>query len=311
MDLMLQDPTGAQLEDLVESIRLRRHHQTAADSVKRQMAAVMRSVSAREFERKKLGDICVLNPENISKYEKLSNIHYIDLGSVKEGIISEIQTIPFSEKPDRAQRKVKQFDMLWGTVRPLSKSYAFLETVLENTIVSTGFAVIRKKESISILSKFMYYMLTTNECVQYLSNKSGGSSYPAFRAEILNDFEVPLPSLPVQTEILAILNEMEAELKMLEQMATKAEARARYILDGYLSTPATAVEEEEEVEQEEAEPVSITPSSTLSILPPIPLTKPDYKAMSKPELLEQCKNNNIKGVSNKKKDELIKLLEAL
>ena len=283
----------------------------SANFVKQQMAAVMQSVSARGFERKKLSEICVLNPENISKSEKLSNIHYIDLGSVKEGIISEIQTIPFSEKPDRAQRKVKQFDILWGTVRPLSKSYAFLNTVLENTIVSTGFAVIRKKDSISILPKYMYYMLTTNECVQYLSNKSGGSSYPAFRAEILNEFEIPIPPLPIQAETLAIMNEMEAELKMLEQMAAKAESRARYILDGYLSTSAT-----EEVEKEEAEPPSTTLiheplSLTLTHESPIPLTKPDYNAMSKPELLEQCKNNNIKGVSNKKKDELIKLLEAL
>ena len=286
----------------------------SAESVKRQMAAVMRSVSAREFERKKLSEICVLNPENISKSEKLSNIHYIDLGSVKEGIISEIQTIPFSEKPHRAQRKVKQFDILWGTVRPLSKSYAFLDTILENTIVSTGFAVIRKKDSISILPKYMYYMVTTNECVQYLSNKSGGSSYPAFRAEILNDFEIPIPPLPIQTEILAILNEMEAEMNTLEQMAAKAEERAQFILDGYLSTPATAVEEE--VEEEEAEPPSTTLtheplSLTLTHESPIPLTKPDYKAMSKPELLEQCKNNNIKGVSNKKKEELIKMLESL
>lgn len=285
IDLMLQDPTGAQLEDLVESIHLRRHYQTSAESVKRQMAAVMRSVSARGFERKKLSEICVLNPENISKSEKLSNIHYIDLGSVKEGIISEIQTIPFSEKPDRAQRKVKQFDILWGTVRPLSKSYAFLNTVLENTIVSTGFAVIRKKDSISILPKYMYYMLTTNECVQYLSNKSGGSSYPAFRAEILNEFEIPIPPLPIQTEILAIMNEMDAELKTLEQMSAKAEARARFILDGYLSTPVTEVEEEETT----AAPAAASISNVLTHEPAEPDLLPAYESMTRSQLLEECK----------------------
>jgi restriction endonuclease S subunit len=41
------------------------------------------------------------------------------------------------------------------------------------------------------------------------------------------------PSLPIQHEILAILNEMEAELVTLEQMVAKAEQRAKFILDGY------------------------------------------------------------------------------
>jgi restriction endonuclease S subunit len=124
--------------------------------------------------------------------------------------------------------------------------------------------------------------------------------------EILNDFKIPIPPLPIQTEILAILNEMETELNTLEQMAIKAETRTRFILDGYLSTSATAVEE-----AEEEEILHELPSPTLSIIPPIPLSKPDYKAMSKPELLEQCKKNNLKGCAPLKKEELIKRLEAL
>jgi restriction endonuclease S subunit len=44
-----------------------------------------------------------------------------------------------------------------------------------------------------------------------------------------------IPPLPIQQEVLAILNEMEAELKVMEQMAANAEQRAKYILDGYLT----------------------------------------------------------------------------
>ncbi|NDB84697.1 MAG: hypothetical protein EB127_18630 [Alphaproteobacteria bacterium] len=45
---------------------------------------------------------------------------------------------------------------------------------------------------------------------------------------------------------------MEAELKTLEQMAAKAEQRARYILDGYLSSQKV---EPEVVQQVVVEPV--------------------------------------------------------
>jgi thiamine biosynthesis protein ThiC len=56
------------------------------------------------------------------------------------------------------------------------------------------------------------------------------------RREILTNYEITVPTLPIQQEVLAILNEMEAELKVMEQMTTKAEQRAKYILDGYLSS---------------------------------------------------------------------------
>jgi restriction endonuclease S subunit len=46
----------------------------------------------------------------------------------------------------------------------------------------------------------------------------------------------PLPPLAVQEEVLTTLKEMEAELKTLEQMAAKAEQRAKYIIDGYLTS---------------------------------------------------------------------------
>jgi len=215
----------------------------AAASVKSQMAAVVRSVGARGFERKKLGDIATLNPENISKNENIPVINYIDLGSVKEGVISNIQSFMFNDKPGRAQRKVKNNDILWGSVRPLSKSYTFIESPLENTIVSTGFVVVRNNNETKNLSKYIYYMLTSDECVQYLSNHSGGSSYPAFNSDILSEYQIPSPPLPIQHEVLAILNEMEVELRTLEQMATKAEQRAKFILDGYL-TPAPVAQPE-------------------------------------------------------------------
>jgi restriction endonuclease S subunit len=46
---------------------------------------------------------------------------------------------------------------------------------------------------------------------------------------------IPIPHLETQQQILTILNEMESERKSLEQMASKAEERAKFVLDGYLN----------------------------------------------------------------------------
>jgi len=50
------------------------------------------------------------------------------------------------------------------------------------------------------------------------------------------NYEIPIPPLETQQQILTILNEMEGERKSLEQMASKAEERAKFVLDGYLCT---------------------------------------------------------------------------
>ena len=85
-----------------------------------------------------------------------------------------------------------------------------------------------------------------------------GSTMPNLPRASVTGIDIPLPPLPIQHEVLTILNEMEAELQTLEQMAAKAEQRAKFILDGYLTpapnTPAmvdTAVAELNEVPQDE------------------------------------------------------------
>ena len=253
-------PSHSTQQEIVESLDIIYNNantaRLAAASIKAQMAAVMRSVGARGYEKKKVGTIVSMNSENVSKNDVYTNIEYIDLSCVNEGILSEPQTFTFSERPGRAMRKVQNGDILWGTVRPLSKSYTFLDTVSANTIVSSGFVVVRNKDEGIISSKFLYYLLTTDEAIKYLSDHSGGSSYPAFKPESLSEYSIPIPPHPIQQEVLAILNEMESELKVMEQMAAKAEQRARFVLDGYLSSQKVEPEVVHEVPVEPVTPVN-------------------------------------------------------
>ena len=64
-----------------------------------------------------------------------------------------------------------------------------------------------------------------------------GSCQKGLNQKEFTQLIIYIPPLPIQHEVLAILNEMEAELQTLERMAAKAEQRAKFILDGYL-TPA-------------------------------------------------------------------------
>jgi len=237
MDLVLKDPMGGLLEQVVEAIRLARDTMAHVAHVKAQMAAVVKaSMASTRCNKYVLSDLAHDNPESITKTDKLETINYIDLGSVKEGIVSSSQLIPFSEKPSRAQRKIKDGDIIWGGVRPLSKSYAFIETAFDNMIGSSGFIVVRNKDTTKVLSKYLYYALTTDQCVNYLNNHSTGASYPAFKSSTLMAYEVIIPSIDIQTETILRLSTLESTLTALETSSKQSEDNARFILESHLNT---------------------------------------------------------------------------
>ena len=255
MDLVLANPGGATLEPIVEAQRLIRKSAQMVADVKAQMVAVVKaSMAGSGCTKYILSDLANDNPENLTKADKFETINYVDLGSVKEGNISIIQTIPFEEKPSRAQRKIQNGDIIWGGVRPLSRSYAFIDTAVENMIGSSGFVVIRNKDITKVLSKYLYYVLTTDNCVNYLNSHSTGSSYPAFNASTIMAYEVVIPSIAIQTKTLERLTALQSQLTALESLQRQSEDNARFILESYLgfASPSMPVEESKEELVEEA-----------------------------------------------------------
>jgi restriction endonuclease S subunit len=211
--------------------------------VKAQMAAVVKaSMTGVESKKYVLSDLATDNPESLTKADKFDTINYVDLGSVKEGVISSVQSIAFAEKPSRAQRKIKDGDIIWGGVRPLSKSYAYVGTAIENMIGSSGFIVVRNKDTAKVLSKYLYYAITTDECVSYLNSHSTGTSYPAFNSATIMAYEVNIPSIAVQTRTLERLSLLESQLTALESLQKQTDDNARFILESYLTSASDSEE---------------------------------------------------------------------
>src|SRR3990172_6857127 len=91
---------------------------------------------------RRLGDIADINALNVRKNSEPDEINYVDIASVSPGRINKIEPMPFKNAPGRARRIVNHGDIIWSTVRPNRKSYCLILDPLQNTLVSTGFAVI-------------------------------------------------------------------------------------------------------------------------------------------------------------------------
>ena len=241
MDLMLKDPTGKQLEDVLGGLRDKRDCLNLCIRKKSQMAAVVRSVGARGFERKKLGDLYDC-PKTIKRFNS--------------GDRDPNGTVPFFNGkwscPDGTHTDHSfELDSPYlvmikdggGDHNSDTVGMGKFFKVRGKCAITSHNMVLTPKPANEIEYDFLYHYLTMNaksirDMATYSINLGGISK------ESIVNYEIPCPPLPVQHEVLAILNEMEAELQTLEQMAAKAEQRAKFILDGYLTPAPQAVEAE-------------------------------------------------------------------
>jgi restriction endonuclease S subunit len=212
-------------QEIVESLDLIYNNaasaKAAAASIKAQMAAVMRSVGARGYEKKKLGDVCAVDfGERITQKDNKGTMYPV-YGSGNDTF-----------RTDKYNRNGKTCKL--GRFA-ISESNMVMLVEGMYWLMDSGFTV-KSKNSEVILDEFLWYQLLCDK--KRLSETSTGSCQQNIEMKQFYMLEYPCPPLPIQQEILAILNEMEAELKVMEQMAAKAEQRAKYILDGYLTQPA-------------------------------------------------------------------------
>jgi len=171
-----------------------------------------------------LGNVIKVNPEQARKDYPYDEIEYIDISSVGTGILHEVKQIEFANAPSRAKRIISNGDTLLATVRPNLRAFWFAKNIKENTIASTGFAVLRANEGSE--PRFIYYLVTDQHFTDYLTANAKGAAYPAVDKEIIERADIYLPPIPTQRKIAAILSAYDdliennlRRIKILEEMA--------------------------------------------------------------------------------------------
>lgn len=181
-----------------------------------------------EWPSRRLGDICLVNPDKRDAAWPYDEIEYIDISSVGTGMFtSPPARIAVSEAPSRAQRLVKPGDTILATVRPNLRSFVYLSETKPNTVVSTGFAVLRATEESD--KRFLYYIISDQSFTDYLTARAHGSAYPAVSVAVIQDAELRVPLPDVQESIGAVLGALDDKIKQNRRTARALERLARAI----------------------------------------------------------------------------------
>ena len=138
---------------------------------------------------------------------------YVDIGSVDaiEGIVG-VEEMTFESAPSRARRIVRDGDTIVSTVRTYLKAIAYIREPKPNTVVSTGFAVIRPRTT---NPAFLSYAMRETGLVETIVARSVGVSYPAVNASEIGSLEIPLPSHEEQRAIADFLDRQTAKIDTL------------------------------------------------------------------------------------------------
>jgi type I restriction enzyme M protein len=209
---------------------------------------------------KELGEISIINPENM-KSGQYTEINYIDIASVKGGQILELQKLS-NDFPSRAKRIVKKGDILYSSVRPNLKGYVYISDDIQNGIASTGFADIRVKEPNTILSKYLYYIMTSDYISDDLISKAKGAQYPAVSFDDFETIKIPIPSLERQKEIVEYCEYNDKLVKQLEKEIENNKKQAQQFISGIVKAQVQT-EEQSDTSSEPIDEVVIEPKEKI------------------------------------------------
>ena len=168
-----------------------------------------------EVEWKTLADITL--PTSNIKWRDVEHTHlYIDLSSVSIETKKIIETteVDATNAPSRAQKIIQEGDVIFATTRPTQMRYCLIDDIYSGQIASTGYCVLRPQIS-KVLPKWILYCIASKRFKSHVENNESGAAYPAISDTKIKAFEIPVPPLNIQAEIIQILDtftELTAEL---------------------------------------------------------------------------------------------------
>jgi len=169
-----------------------------------------------EWEEKSLRDICAINPPNDSLPDSFV---YIDLGAVEGGILNARKRINKEDAPSRAQRFLRNGDVVFQIVRPYQRNNLFVQfDDNEAYVASTGYAQLRARDS----ERFLYQIVHSDPFVEKVIAKCTGSNYPAINSSDLADVLLFVP--PTRREQQEIANCLTSLDEVIAAQGRKVEA---------------------------------------------------------------------------------------
>ncbi len=191
-----------------------------------------------------LGEICAFeNGDRGANYpgrsvQTATGIPFVNAGHLTDdGIdLANMNYIPRKRFELLGNGKIRQGDILFCLRGSLGK-FASVGNLSEGAIASS-IVIIRPKDDL-VEDRFLLMYLRSNLCAAMIDRYKNGAAQPNLSARSLTKFEIPLPPLPEQRRIVAILDEAFAGIATAKAHAEKNLQNARALFESHLNAVFT------------------------------------------------------------------------
>jgi type I restriction enzyme, S subunit len=156
-----------------------------------------------------------------------NEITYLDIASI-DNTRAEISTPKKYiglEAPSRARQLVRSGDILFSTVRTYLKNIAVVPDNLDGAVASTGFCVVRPFQEID--TRFIFYLMLTDDFLNPLNQLQRGTSYPAVRDSDVLARVIPIAPFEEQRRIVGKIDELLSRLDAGSRSLNSAQAKLK------------------------------------------------------------------------------------
>lgn len=187
-----------------------------------------------DWEVKRFEEISVIDKESLKANTPINyKFDYVSLSDISSSDFKiETTKQEFLNAPSRARRIVKQGDILMSTVRPNLQGFALIKNKVTDLIASTGFAVITVKKC---HNEYLFQYLFSSGINRQFHQLLVGSNYPAINSSDVKSLKIPLPPLPEQKAIAAVLSTWDEAIQTTEKLISQKELRKNWLMQQLLT----------------------------------------------------------------------------
>lgn len=184
-----------------------------------------------EWDVVRLGDVTEKTKQKDPKKTPEWKFKYVDVSSISRGAlkIAECKLCQGKDAPSRAKRLVKNKDVIFATVRPTLKRLTLINEEFDGEICSTAFCVLRATENI-LNPLYLFYAVQRDVFIDEFEKVQRGASYPAITDSDVKNRKIPLPPLPEQHRIAAVLSAVQDAKEKTEAVIAAAKSLKKSLM---------------------------------------------------------------------------------
>ena len=192
----------------------------------------IKTISIAKISDEKLSDERFFPTQKLEKFVEINvetfdptktpekKFFYVDISAIDSATnkINFSNEILGKDAPSRARRIANDGDILISTVRPNLKSFAIVKNSPQNTLYSTGFAILNSKNKNLLLNEFIFCLFMNDPILmKQMQIKMTKSAYPSINQNDIKNFQILVPTLEEQKKIIGEFSELDEKILQCEE----------------------------------------------------------------------------------------------